>query len=114
MAAAFLVPMAIQIILAVNFFSPNDYREGIAQEVQRPAAPAFDTRGQVRLLIWPRLPPRITNVLFGIVLGGFASELMSTDHSHADGVIRPLFWDQVDFASLEVNGLGMVLSLIHI
>ena len=110
MAATFLVPMETQIILAVNFFDPNDYRGVIAQEVQCPTGRALGTRGQVCLLIWPRPRMKIIDVSFVNVPGGFAPEFMSTDLSQLDATIRPLIWDQVDFASLEVDGLDMVLG----
>ena len=110
MTATFLVPIATQIILTVNLFDPNDYRETIAQEVHCPTGCALDIRGQVRLPIWPRPRSSITDVSFVNVPGGFAPEFMSTDLSQLDATIRPLIWDQVDFASLEVDGLDMVLG----
>ena len=112
--AVALVSVVAALIAAVGvawlLFDPNDYRDTIAEEVQRATGREFGIEGRIRVSMWPRPRLGVADISLANIPGGSRQAFVTIGEVEADIALRPLLRGRLDFTLLRIRGLDVLFE----
>lgn len=103
----------VAVIAAVAFVAtvnPNDYKDQIAQVIQKETGRTVQFNGPISLTFFPWLGVKIKDVTLGNAIGFTDKTMMSAQNIEAKAAVLPLLHGQFEIGRLVLNGATINLT----